>query len=511
MTGPTASPARRKGAHGLRHNYAMTVLGTILPGAGLLRTRMRRAGLLLLGIAALVLIGLIVKIVRDGVVGAALEVGLSRDTLLVLIWGVLIGAVVWMASIVVTAAVTRPNGLSRDERLASSMVAFLCCLAVAAPSAYAVRTLGIQRSVVAEVFEEDTPAASGDGTVAVPDVEADDPWENTPRVNLLFIGSDAAEDRVGVRPDSMMVASINTQTGDTVLIGIPRNLENAPIPATNPLSTLYPDGYNCGDACLINGIWTLATDHPDLFPGEDNPGLRSTRDVVGEVVGLSIDNTIVVDLSGFAALVDAMGGVEIDVKERVCVGCRALSDGTVVSSDGGEVRYIEPGVQRLDGYHALWYARSRATTDDYSRMRRQRCVMGALIDQVSPANMLRRYPDLAEVLKSDVDIDIPQSHLSAWVPLIERIQSEGTLRSLALTNTVIDVVRPDYDAIHAMVANAISDNPTTTTSSTSASPSGTSSTSETTTPSESSTDPGTGSETSTDEPSDGLTTIAAAC
>lgn len=499
MSSPVQAPERR---HALRHSYAMTLLSTVLPGAGLLRTRAHRFGRFLLILTVAALLGVAYKIATTGLVASALELGLSRTSLLVLIWVVILGAGLWMLSIVMSALLTRSPSLTRDERLASTMVAFLCCLAVAAPSAFAVHTLGIQRSLVGQVFADDSPGSgsTSGSTGGTPDVKADDPWAGVPRVNVLLLGSDAGTDRVGVRTDSMMVASINTRTGDTVLFGVPRNLENAPIPASNPLSTLYPDGFNCGDECLINGIWTLATDHPELFPDDPNPGLRSIRDVIGEVLGLRIDNSVVIDLSGFEDLVNAMGGVEINVKERVCIGCKALTDGSIV----GTTDWIEPGVQHLDGYHALWYARSRATTDDFSRMRRQRCVMGALINQVNPTSMLVHYPALAEVLKDHVSIDIPQSQLSAWVPLVETVQ-QGTLRSLPLTNKVIDVVRPDFPAIHALVANAISDNPTTSTSepTTSTSPS----TSEPTT--SSSTSPS--STSSTTEPDDGLSEIATSC
>ena len=494
MTSRSTAPDR---AHPAPHSYAMTVLSTLLPGAGLLRTRAYRFGRLLLVLTALALIALAYKVATSGLIGSALELGVSRESLLVLIWIVLIGAVLWMISIVMSAVLTRTSAMTRDERLASTMVAFLCCLAVAAPSTYAVHTLGVQRSLVGEVFADDpAPGTAATSTAGVPIVKADNPWASVPRVNVLLLGSDAGTDRVGVRTDSMMVASINTTTGDTVLFGIPRNLEQAPIPASNPLSTLYPEGYNCGDECLINGIWTLATDHADLFPNDPNPGLTSIRDVIGEVLGLPISNTVVIDLSGFADLVNAMGGVEINVKERVCIGCKEVN-GVVVGTTG----WIEPGVQHLDGYHALWYARSRATTDDFSRMRRQRCVMGALIKQVNPGTMLLRYPALAEVLRDHVSIDIPQSHLSAWVPLIETVQ-RGTLRSLPLTNKVIDVVHPDYPEIHALVANAISDNPTSSTTSTTSASSGTSTTGSTST---------TSSPTPTTEPTDGLTDVATAC
>ncbi|MEI2778937.1 MAG: LCP family protein [Tetrasphaera sp.] len=477
----------------LRRALGLTLLSTIVPGAGLLWTRLRAFGIVLVATCLGLLGYLGMRVYRHGLVGSALSLGLSTQALRIVLVAVIAGAAVWILAILLTAISARPRPASRDDRLATTLMAIICSLAVAAPSAWGARTVALQRDVVTTIFGHDAPGSSGTG--AVPQVGEDDPWVNIRRVNVLLVGSDAGTDRVGVRPDSMMVASINTRTGDTVLIGVPRNLENAPIPATNPLHTVFPDGYNCGDQCLINGVWTLAHDRPDLFPGDPNPGLTTTRDVVGAVVGLPINHTVVIDLSGFSALVNAMGGVTINVKERVCIGCKALSDGTIVGTTG----YIEPGVQHLDGYHALWYARSRAESDDFSRMRRQRCVVGALLDQVSPATMLRRYPALAEVLKDHVAIDISQQQLPAWVPLIERVQQDGTLRSLPLTNKVIDVIDPDYDKIRALVANAISDNPTpvSTSSSTPSTPSDSGSTS-----------PGSSSSsTSNDE----LTTLAAAC
>jgi LCP family protein required for cell wall assembly len=201
----------------------------------------------------------------------------------------------------------------------------------------------------------------------------------------------------------MLVASINTKTGDTVLFGIPRNLENVPFSTKNPLHALYPQGYNCGDQCLMNGIWTLAEDHKDLFPASDkSPGLTATKDAIGQVLGLNITDTTVVDLKGFQQLVDAMGGIDINVQHRVCVGCKAVNGQVVWST--GKPEYIEAGRQHLNGRLALWYARSRAETDDFDRMRRQRCVTGAILDQANPLRLLANYGELAKALKNNVSV-----------------------------------------------------------------------------------------------------------
>ena len=117
--------------------------------------------------------------------------------------------------------------------------------------------------------------------------------------------------------------------------------------------------------------------------------------------------------------------------------------------------WIEPGLQHLDGHHALWYARSRAGSDDFSRMRRQRCVAGALMQQADPVGLLQSYPQLAKVVKDNVSIDIPRDELSAWVDLALRIQKGGSIRSLPLTANVVHPGNPDFAKIRKLVKKGL--------------------------------------------------------
>ena len=149
-----------------------------------------------------------------------------------------------------------------------------------------------------------------------------------------------------------------------------------------------------------------------------------------------------------------MGGVDVNVQQRVCVECHTSSSGGIAfTSDKSE--YIEPGLQHLDGFHALWYSRSRAGSDDFSRMRRQRCVAGALMQQADPVGLLQSYPQLAKVVKNNVSIDIPREELSAWVDLALRIQKGGSIRSLPLTANVVKPGNPDFAKIRALVKKGL--------------------------------------------------------
>jgi polyisoprenyl-teichoic acid--peptidoglycan teichoic acid transferase len=430
--------------------YRRIALGTLLPGAGLLGTRWKVLGWLLVLLSLAAGVWVLVKAYQGGLLRSALDVAVQPELLQWVGVGIMVGAVLWIGSIVLTAEQSWPR--RRSGRWARVLFAALACTVVAAPSAMAVRYLDVQSSVIDQVFVQSSRGEGRD--VALSNTAAEDPWADVPRVNTLLIGSDAGKDRWGTRTDSMMVVSTNTKTGDTLLIGIPRNLENVPFPTSNPLHALYPNGYNCGDECLMNGIWTLAEGRPDLFPGVKNPGRKSTVDVVGEITGLKINQSVVINLRGFKALVDAMGGVDVNVRQRVCVECHTGTDGGVVfTSDKQE--YIEPGLQHLDGMHALWYARSRAGSDDFSRMRRQRCVAGALMEQADPVGLLQSYPQLAKVVKDNVSIDIPREELSAWVDLALRIQKGGSIRSLPLTSDVVRPGNPDFAKIRALVKKGL--------------------------------------------------------
>ncbi|MGL4178525.1 MAG: LCP family protein [Dermatophilaceae bacterium] len=439
---PPTRAARRQEDAAVPRFYRRVLLAVILPGAGLLRTRWRLVGAVVL-LAFLGAVGYAGwRVVEDGVVRSALGVAVDPDALRLLGVVVVAVALVWAATIVLTAGQHWPR--RRRGRVLRVLVTVVACLAVAAPAGVAVRYLEVQAALVDDVV------VAGPGGQAGGRSE----WEGTARVNTLLIGSDAGKGRTGVRTDSMMVASIDPRSGDTLLIGIPRNLENVPFPESNPLHERWPNGYDCGDECLMNGVWTLAVDNADLFPDDPSPGLTTTVDVVGEITGLDIDRSVVVDLKGFEALVDAMGGVEVNVTQRVCVGCSQRSDGSIRWTTGKK-EWIEPGLQRLDGRGALWYSRSRAGSDDFNRMRRQRCVAGALIEQADPVSLLARYPQIAGALRDNLEVQLPEGELAAWVDLVLRVQDGDGIRSLPLTSDVVPPANPDFDEIRELVEDSL--------------------------------------------------------
>ena len=454
---------------GFRRAIGLTALGTVVPGAGLTQTRNRRLGWTLFVIAALAAVALALVVMTKGVTATVLSVVSRPGTLQWLVIGFVAVGLVWSASIVLTAVQTRPGRLDRVRTRWLAAFTTVMVLLVASSSLKAAEYAAITKQTVSDVFGA-TPDQPGEGAHVA---QGDNPWADTPRVNILLIGSDAGSDRVGIRTDSMIVASIDTASGRTSLIQLPRNLLDAPLAENSPLRARYPSGHfgepdstcdqNGGGAtgqCMLTNLYveaqTYEKDHPGAYPAGSTPGRVEIRGAVAQITGLKIDQMVVIDLKGFQQLIDAMGGLDINVKlsgvgTKLTIGGQHDASGRLFGVTG----YFEPGRQHLDGFHSLWYARTRAADDDNFRQDRQRCVVQAIVQQVNPAEMVSKYPEVAAIAKDNIYTDIPASSLPAFVDLVERVQ-KAKITSVALTAAQgVKSGNPDYTLVRKLVAKAI--------------------------------------------------------
>ncbi len=138
------------------------------------------------------------------------------------------------------------------------------------------------------------------------------------------------------------------------------------------------------------------------------------RDAVEGCSAIPLQYYVLIDMQGFAQLIDALGGVEITVDERLPIGSNNYDDGRKAPPAG----YIEAATQRMDGQTALWYARTRYATTDYARMARQRQVQEAILAQASPGNVLANFTAIAQAGAQVVRTDIPQ-------PMLEPLRDPG--------------------------------------------------------------------------------------
>lgn len=265
------------------------------------------------------------------------------------------------------------------------------------------------------------------------------------RINVLILGADADTNRDGIRTDTMIVASVDAVSGRTVLFSLPRNLQGAPLPV-GPLRDLYPNGYRCPDeSCLLNAVYRLGTEHPEAFPDADDPGLAALQGTVEETLGLQINYYAMVDLRGFMALIDALGGIRLDIARPVPIG-----GGTSKVSG-----YIQPGKNvHLNGYNALWFARSREGSSDYERMARQRCVINAVARQVEPLTIVTQFNAIASASGKIVRTNVPSGDVGGLVELAEKGR-RLPIGSTSFAPPLIKPAVPDFSLIRATVKGAI--------------------------------------------------------
>jgi LCP family protein required for cell wall assembly len=330
-------------------------------------------------------------------------------------------ALVWALVVVSGYGAVRPLRTDTTQRGISAAVVSLLCLAVVLPTVVASRYAFVQHDLITTVFAVDKESAT-----TPDDVSAADPWAGQARVNLLLLGGDGGVGRVGVRTDTVILASIDTGTGDTVLFSLPRNLENLPFPP-GPLREVYPEGFTVGGGrgeALLNAVYgTVPSEHPNILGPTDHLGADVLKLGVGEALGLNVDYYMLVNLEGFKQLADALGGVTVNINSWIPIG-------GVDSLRQPPDDYLEPGPDRhLNGFETLWFARGRYGSSDYDRMDRQRCVLNAVIEQADPVTVLSQYQQLAATTKDILSTDIPQELLPAFVDLSLRI-NERCLRQL---------------------------------------------------------------------------------
>lgn len=151
---------------------------------------------------------------------------------------------------------------------------------------------------------------------------------------------------------------------------------------------------------------------------------------------------------------DALGGITVNVNERVAMG-------GVSSSHIPPKEWIEPGPkQHLDGRHALWFARGRYGADDDQRQVRQRCVIKSIVDAADPQTLVTKYKAIAKAGRHLLRTDIPQELLPALVELGLKVKS-GTVSNVTLDPEKLRLkyLHPDYKALRETVQTALESAP----------------------------------------------------
>jgi anionic cell wall polymer biosynthesis LytR-Cps2A-Psr (LCP) family protein len=152
-------------------------------------------------------------------------------------------------------------------------------------------------------------------------------------------------------------------------------------------------------------------------------------------LGIPIDDYVLVDMAGFINIIDALGGVDIDLSKRVPL---------VPNIDGRtiEATSIGPGRVHMNGAMALALSRTRELDSDYGRMQRQRCLLASVARSLPPSSLAANYLGLAAAVEDAFRSDIPRDQLATLIGVFAKM-SVDQVRGLVLVPPVLQPAHPD--------------------------------------------------------------------
>ncbi|MFT4215807.1 MAG: LCP family protein [Micropruina sp.] len=456
---PRRAAAGVGGAGRFRWAVVWTALGTVIPGLGLWHAGRRALGSMVMGVfvALLLTAGYLATAGRDRILALATNVDVLQGVAI----GLLALALVWVIVIAGSHLALRPADPTASQRVAGGILVSFLSLAVAAPLAVGAQYTYSTAQFVGTVFDDPTENPSAPGTPGTP--APTNPFGDKDRINVLVIGADSGtgrDIRLGLRADTVMVASIDVRTGASTLFSLPRQTARIPFPVDSPLHKYYPNGFYDGvdggnENYFMNAMYNNipARIPHDLLGKVKNLGAEVMKVGVGEALGLGkLDYYVIVNMDGFKSFINALGGVTLNVNYRIPIGGKT-TEGVPPSG------YIEPGPnQHLNGRLALWYARGRygLTTGDYSRMERQRCVINAVVQQAQPQVVLTNFEKIASAGATTIETDIPRRVLPDLIELALKVKNTN-LHSVVFQPGVAGWVsaNPPWPAVQRRVQQAL--------------------------------------------------------
>ncbi|NIN99995.1 MAG: hypothetical protein GTN93_32755 [Anaerolineae bacterium] len=258
-----------------------------------------------------------------------------------------------------------------------------------------------------------------------------------PRINILLVGLDNRwqVSHTSFRTDTIMIASLHTETNEGMLFSIPRDL--------------YVDVPGHGKR-RINVAHVLG--ETQGYP-RGGPGLL--MDTIQQNFGIPMHGYLMIDFQGFREMVDLLGGVDIYVEKEIW-------DYKYPDDRGGEMTiHIPAGQQHMDSETLLRYCRTRYGSDDFDRMRRQQKALAALGDKFLSLEMLPRLPELLQTMSHTFHTDLSPAVIVRVAGMAAQVHPDET-RFIVMDRSLLDpsqrrpgdepsLLYPDWDKIHALV------------------------------------------------------------
>jgi len=415
-TNPSDAGLQKRGPSG-------AVIGALVaPGApSLFRRKTLSAVLLLLGFVIPIATVVVALVRRNEITSLVLNENF--------LFGLQTVAVLFVLSRMISVIeVIRSRSEGSPRRMASAL-GLLGVIVLALPAVWSVARAQDLSGVISDVFVSsgsDAPlAATGDGSTSSAGFKT-----------ILLLGGDEGPGRWALRTDTMILVTIDEESGRIAMISIPRNMYKMQFPPGSAMADEFPEGF----PELANAIYPYVSAHEEISAtyvrGDLQPEAIALASAISYSMNITIDDYVLVNMQGFLEIIDALGGVTLTLEEKLPM------PGNVPGAKTQYPPFIGPGEVTMDGTTALGFARSRSGDSDYGRMGRQRELLTAIASQVEGSDILLRFPNLTEIMRWTVRTSLSAGEFSS---LVDRLRSGASINeSVGLVPPLINPGNPNF-------------------------------------------------------------------
>lgn len=206
---------------------------------------------------------------------------------------------------------------------------------------------------------------------------------------IMIMGVDERGDDVG-RSDTLMIATLDPKKNQAALLSLPRDTR----------VKIKGHGYDKINAAYAYG------------------GHNLTKGTVEGFLGVPMDHYVIINIQAFQRIIDAIGGIDIDVEKRMYYE-------DPWDDDGGLVINLQPGMQHMDGKTAITYVRFRDEEGDIGRIGRQQKFMKAVMEKITSPSIITKLPSVIKEVMSSVKTDLSFRQLLEFAGTLKEAQKNG--------------------------------------------------------------------------------------
>ena len=209
------------------------------------------------------------------------------------------------------------------------------------------------------------------------------------KATIMIMGVDERDDDVG-RSDTLMIASIDPKTNQASLLSVPRDTR----------VKIKGHGFD-----KVNAAYAYGKE-------------RLSQDTVENLLGVNIDHYIIINTKSFKKIIDAIGGIDIDVPKR-------MHYEDPWDDDGGLIIDFQPGMQHMDGAKAVTYVRYRDEEGDLGRIRRQQDFVRACMEKIVSPAIIPKLPSVIKEVMGSIETDLSFRQLLEFAGTLKESKNNG--------------------------------------------------------------------------------------